>query len=202
METYGYVRVSTKEQNTDRQRIAMLNYNVLEENIYEDKISGKDFDRPMYRKLMGVLKEGDCLVVKSIDRLGRDYDDLREQWRIITREKKACIVVLDMPLLNTSNEYGPDDLIRKFVAEIVLEILSFVAENERRNIKERQREGIAAAKLRGVKFGKPVKPVTEGFPDAYRRWIEGETSMRRAAASCEMPFSTFRTKALKIKENK
>lgn len=149
--TYGYVRVSTKEQNEDRQLLALRDFAVLEKNIYMDKLSGKDFNRPQYRKLLKKLRPGDLLVVKSIDRLGRNYEEILLQWRIITKEKKVNVAVLDMPLLDTRK--SGNDLTGTFVADLVLQILSYVAQTERENIHQRQMEGIAAAKLRGVKFG-------------------------------------------------
>lgn len=153
---YGYVRVSTKEQCEERQLIALRGFPVPEGNIFMDKLSGKDFNRPQYKKLVRKLRVGDILVLKSIDRLGRNYDEILTQWRIITKEKQANIVVLDMPLLDT-RETGKD-LTGTFVADLVLQILSYVAQTERENIRQRQKEGIAAAKLRGVKFGRPQRP--------------------------------------------
>ena len=153
---YGYIRVSTKEQNEDRQRIALAEFPVPENHIFLDKLSGKDFERPQYKKLTKKLRPGDILVIKSIDRLGRNYEEILNQWRIITKEKRADIVVLDMPLLDT-RQTGRD-LTGTFVADLVLQILSYVAQTERENIKQRQKEGIAAAKLRGVQFGRPRKP--------------------------------------------
>ena len=158
---YGYVRVSTKDQNEDRQRIALAEFPVPEKNIFMDKLSGKDFNRPQYRRLMRKLRSGDCLVVKDIDRLGRNYEEILEQWRIITKEKGVDIVVLDMPLLDT--RHTGRDLTGTFVADLVLQILSYVAQTERENIKQRQKEGIAAARLRGVQFGRPRKPLPENF---------------------------------------
>lgn len=150
---YGYVRVSTKEQNEDRQIIALREFPVDEKSIYTDKLSGKDFNRPCYRKLLRRLRKGDVLVIKSIDRLGRNYEEILEQWRIITKVKKADIVVLDMPLLDTRAKGR--DLTGTFIADLVLQILSYVAETERENIRQRQREGIAAARMRGIRFGRP-----------------------------------------------
>lgn len=149
---YGYIRVSTKDQHEDRQMIAMQEFGVSEKHIYMDKLSGKDFDRPQYKRLLRRLKGGDTLVVKSIDRLGRDYSEIQNQWRIITKEKKANIVVLDMPLLDTRQKGR--DLTGTFIADLVLQILSYVAQVERENIKQRQAEGIAAAKAKGVRFGR------------------------------------------------
>ncbi|MBQ7693201.1 MAG: recombinase family protein [Oscillospiraceae bacterium] len=185
---YGYVRVSTREQNEDRQLIALREIGVAEADIFTDKQSGKDFDRPQYRRLVRKLRRGDLLVVKSIDRLGRNYEEIQNQWRILTREKGADILVLDMPLLDTRRG---KDLVGTFLSDIVLQVLSFVAENERRNIRQRQAEGIAAAKLRGVRFGRPPSPLPESFYDACRSWQAGEISLVEAAAVCRMPRSTF-----------
>ena len=154
---YGYVRVSTKEQNEDRQMLALEEFPVERHNIYMDKLSGKDFNRPQYHKMMRKLKAGDVIVLKSIDRLGRDYEEIQNQWRIITKEKGAHIVVLDMPLLDT-RETGKD-LTGTFIADLVLQILSYVAQTERENTRQRQAEGIAAARMRGVRFGRPRKEV-------------------------------------------
>ena len=159
--TYGYVRVSTKEQNEDRQLIALQEFPVLEKCIYMDKLSGKDFNRPQYQKLLKKMRPGDLLVVKSIDRLGRNYEEILLQWRMITKEKQVDVVVLDMPLLDTRK--SGNDLTGTFVADLVLQILSYVAQTERENIHQRQMEGIAAARLRGVQFGRPRKPVPELF---------------------------------------
>ena len=190
--SYGYVRVSTSEQNEDRQRLAMQLAQVPEGNIYMDKQSGKDFERPMYRRLLRQLKKDDVLYIKSIDRLGRNYEEVLEQWRILTKETKVDIVVLDMPLLDTRRG---KDLIGTFLSDIVLQVLSFVAENERKNIRERQREGIEAARLRGVRFGRPRTPVPENFEQACGKWISGEISGREAAKQCNMPSSSFYRKA-------
>ena len=191
---YGYVRVSTKEQNLDRQLIAMREYGVPQENIFVDKQSGKDFERPSYQRMMKEISSGGVLVIKSIDRLGRNYEEILEQWRLLTKVKKIDIVVLDMPILDT--RMGKD-LIGTFMADVVLQLLSFVAENERNNIRSRQAEGIRAAKLRGVQFGRPEKPVTDKFDESLQRWQNKEFSMRKAADYCGMPLSTFREKALK-----
>ena len=190
--SYGYVRVSTSEQNEDRQRLAMQLAQVPEENIYMDKQSGKDFARPMYQRLLRRLRKDDVLYIKSIDRLGRNYEEVLEQWRMLTKEKKVDIVVLDMPLLDTRRG---KDLLGTFLRDIVLQVLSFVAENERKNIRERQREGIEAARLRGVRFGRPKAPVPENFEQARGKWISGEISGREAAKQCNMPSSSFYRKA-------
>ncbi len=175
---YGYIRVSSKEQHTDRQQIALLQYGISEKNLFSDRQSGKDFDRPQYKRLLRKLKPYDCIVVTSLDRLGRNYVEIQEQWNIITRKKKADIVVLDMPLLNTRK--GHNNLTGRFLADIVLQILSYVAETERHNIRTRQAEGIAAAKARGVKLGRPEKFLPDGFPQVagrppgnYRSTIHG-----------------------------
>lgn len=189
---YGYVRVSTSEQNEDRQLIAMNTVQVPEENIYMDKQSGKDFRRPMYIRMLKRLKQDDVLYIKSIDRLGRDYEEVLEQWRMLTKEKKVDIVVLDMPLLDTRRGR---DLMGTFLSDIVLQVLSFVAENERKNIRERQKEGIEAARKRGVRFGRPAIPVPENFEQACRKWKAGEITGREAAMECNMPFSSFYRKA-------
>ena len=189
---FGYIRVSTKEQNEDRQLIAMRELRIPERNLYIDKQSGKDFDRPQYQRLVRRLKKDDLLYVKSIDRLGRNYDEILEQWRVLTKEKGADIVVLDMPLLDTRRG---KDLMGTFLSDIVLQVLSFVAENERTNIRQRQAEGIAAAKARGVRFGRPPRPLPEGYHSAYQRWKAGKITGTAAARECGMPLSTFRYRA-------
>lgn len=190
--TYGYVRVSTKEQNEDRQLVALREIGVQDKNIYIDKQSGKDFDRPQYKRLLRRMKKDDLLYVKSIDRLGRNYEEIQNQWRILTKEKGIDIVVLDMPLLDTRRG---KDLMGTFLSDIVLQVLSFVAENERTNIKQRQAEGIAAARARGVRFGRPPRPLPEDFHSAYQRWRAGEITGTAAAKECGMPLSTFRYRA-------
>ena len=197
MTIYGYVRVSTREQNEDRQLIALREIGVENKNIFLDKQSGKDFERPQYKKLLRKLKKDDLLYIKSIDRLGRNYEEILQQWRLLTKDKGIDIVVLDMPLLDTRRG---KDLMGTFLSDIVLQVLSFVAENERTNIRQRQAEGIAAAKARGVKFGRPPKPLPEGFHDAYQRWKHGEITGTAAAKECGMPLSTFRYRA-EIYEN-
>ena len=182
--TYGYVRVSTKEQNEDRQLLALRDFAVLEKNIYMDKLSGKDFNRPQYRKLLKKLRPGDLLVVKSIDRLGRNYEEILLQWRIITKEKKVNVAVLDMPLLDTRK--SGNDLTGTFVADLVLQILSYVAQTERENIHQRQMEGIAAAKLRGVKFGRPRKDVPEQFWKLKEDWENEKITSREAVRQLSM----------------
>lgn len=189
MSVYGYIRVSSRDQNEDRQLVALKEVNVPEGHIYMDKLSGKDFERPGYKKLLRKLKQDDLLYIKSIDRLGRNYDEILEQWRVLTKEKGTDIVVLDMPLLDTRRD---KDLIGAFLSDVVLQIMSFVAENEREIIRQRQREGIAAAKARGVKFGRPRKELPEGFYDCFQRWKKGEISGAKAARQCGIPIATFR----------
>ena len=186
---YGYVRVSTKDQKEDRQLIAMEEQGVNEKNIFIDKQSGKDFNRPQYKKLLKKLKENDVLYIKSIDRLGRNYDEILEQWRIITKEIKADVVVMDMPLLDT--RVKEENLTGKFVSDLVLQILSYVAQTEREFIKKRQAEGIAAAKARGVKFGAKHKEVPKDFEILKESWQKGEISVRKAAQQLNIPPSTF-----------
>ncbi len=190
--SYGYVRVSTREQNEDRQLIALRELHIPRGNIYMDKQSGKDFQRPQYKKLLRKMKKHDLLYVKSIDRLGRNYEEILQQWRVLTKEKGIDIVVLDMPLLDTRRG---KDLMGTFLSDIVLQVLSFVAENERTNIRQRQAEGIAAAKARGVRFGRPPKPLPDNFHSAYQRWRQGRISGTAAAKECGMPLATFRYKA-------
>lgn len=192
MKTYGYVRVSSRDQNEDRQMDAMKVAGVLEENIYADKVSGKNFDRPSYQCLLEKLQEEDLLVVASIDRLGRNYREIQEQWRDITQNRKADIQVLDMPLLDTRRD---KDLFGTFVSDLVLQVLSFVAENERENIRRRQAEGIAAAKARGIRFGRPEHPLPGNFETVKSRWQRKELSLEQASKACHMPKSTFYYKA-------
>lgn len=192
---YGYVRVSTAEQNEDRQLIALREMGVPEKSIFMDKLSGKDFRRPAYRRLVKRMKKDDLLYVKSIDRLGRNYGEILEQWRRLTKEKGVDIVVLDMPLLDTRRG---KDLMGTFLSDIVLQVLSFVAENERANIRQRQAEGIAAAKARGVKFGRPPLPLPENFYAIHKAWREKKLTLPQAAAACGMPEGTFYAKARKF----
>lgn len=186
---YGYVRVSTKEQNENRQLIALQAFPVSEKNIYMDKLSGKDFNRPQYRRLLKKLRPGDLLVVKSIDRFGRNYEEILQQWRVITKEKRADVLVLDMPLLDTRK--SGNDLTGTFVADQVLQILSYVAQTERENIHQRQMEGIAAAKLRGVKFGRPRKDVPERFWQLKKDWENKKITSREAARQLSIAQDTF-----------
>ena len=190
--TYGYIRVSTREQNEDRQFIALREVAVPEQNIFMDKLSGKDFNRPQYKKLVKKLRPDDLLYIKSIDRLGRNYEEIQKQWRTLTKDKGVNIVVLDMPLLDTRRG---KDLMGTFLSDIVLQVLSFVAENERTNIRQRQAEGIAAAQARGVRFGRPPRPLPENFHSAYQRWKAGAITGTAAAKECGMPPSTFRDQA-------
>ena len=192
---YGYIRVSTREQNEDRQRLALAALPVPEENIYMDKQSGKDFERPQYRRLVRRLRRDDLLYVKSIDRLGRNYSEILEQWRMLTKEKGVDIAVLDMPLLDTRRG---KDLMGTFLRDIVLQVLSFVAENERDNIRQRQAEGIAAAKARGVRFGRPPLPLPDNFHMLHQAWRGQKITLRQAARACGMPTGTFYSKAIKL----
>ncbi|WP_196058469.1 recombinase family protein [Flavonifractor plautii] len=192
---YGYIRVSTREQNEDWQRLALAALPVPKENIYMDKQSGKDFERPQYRRLVRRLRRDDLLYVKSIDRLGRNYSEILEQWRMLTKEKGVDIAVLDMPLLDTRRG---KDLMGTFLSDIVLQVLSFVAENERDNIRQRQAEGIAAAKARGVRFGRPPLPLPDNFHMLHQAWRGQKITLRQAARACGMPTGTFYSKAIKL----
>ena len=194
---YGYVRFISKDQNEDRQMIALKEVGVPEKKIYADKQSGKDFDRPQYKRLLRKLDQDSVLFVKSIDRLGRNYTDLNEQWRIITKEKGADIVVLDMPILDTRRE---KNLLGTFISDIVLALLSYVAENERINIRQRQAEGIAAAKARGVKFGRPSIPLPDNFYEVHKQWREKELTLKQAAKACGLAGSTFYDKVRKFEK--
>ena len=187
---YGYARVSTKEQNEQRQIIALNDFGIAEEAIFLDKQSGKDFARPQYQKLLRKLKKDDTLVIKSIDRLGRNYEEILEQWRIITKEKEAAIVVLDMPLLDTRKN---KDLTGTLIADIVLQLLSYVAQTEREFIRQRQAEGTAAAKARGVKFGRRPIARSEEFEGVYLQWSRGHISAREAARRLNVAPRTFQT---------
>lgn len=189
---YGYVRVSTREQNEGRQMTALGDLSIPEENLFVDKHSGKDFQRPQYKRMVKRLRPDDLLYIKSIDRLGRNYEEILEQWRLLTKEKCIDIVVLDMPLLDTRRG---KDLMGTFLSDIVLQVLSFVAENERANIRQRQAEGIAAAKARGVRFGRPPRPLPDGYHSAYQRWKAGAITGTAAAKECGMALATFRYRA-------
>ena len=185
---YGYARVSTKEQNEQRQIVALEEFGLDRKQIFTDKQSGKDFERTNYRKLVRRLKEGDTLVVKSIDRLGRNYEEILEQWRIITKDKGAAIVVLDMPLLDTRRNR---DLTSTLIADIVLQLLSYVAQTEREFIRQRQAEGIAVAKAQGVRFGRPPLAQPEEFPAVHQAWLKKEISAREAARRLGVTHKTF-----------
>ena len=188
MAVFGYVRVSSQEQNEDRQMISMEQAGVPRSNIYIDKQSGKDFNRPNYNRLMKKLRSGDTLFIKSIDRLGRNYEEILNQWRIITKEKSVDVVVIDMPLLDTRHE---KNLLGTFISDIVLQLLSYVSETERTNIKQRQAEGIAAAKKRGVKFGRPIKEMPPNFGELITQWEKKELTMQEIMKTYDMSESTF-----------
>lgn len=187
-EKYAYIRVSSQDQNEGRQLLAMRQLHIPENNIYIDKQSGRDFERPNYRRMMKQLRNGDTLFILSIDRLGRNYEEIQNQWRILTKEKKVDICVIDMPLLDTRNG---KDLMGTFIADLVLQILSFVAQNERENIRKRQEQGIIAAKTRGVKFGRPMVPVPENFLHIVQLWECGEITIEEAANKCNISKRTF-----------
>ncbi len=188
MNIYGYIRVSSRDQNEDRQLIALREVGVEEKNIFLDKQSGKDFNRPQYKKLLRKLKKDDLLYIKSIDRLGRNYEEIQNQWRVLTKEKGIDIVVLDMPLLDTRRG---KDLMGTFLSDIVLQVLSFVAENERTNIRQRQAEGIAAAKAKGVKFGRPEKKVPDDFGEIVKAWGQKKMPLAEVLRQCGMSEATF-----------
>lgn len=192
---YGYVRVSSRDQNEDRQLTALKEVGAPDKNIYLDKQSGKDFDRPQYKKLLRKLKKDDLIYIKSIDRLGRNYEEILEQWRVLTKEKGIYIVVLDMSLLDTRRG---KDLMGTFLSDIVLQVLSFVAENERTNIRQRQAEGIAAAKAKGVKFGRPPLPLPDNFYEVHKDWRAKKITLKQAANACNMPVGTFYGKVRKF----
>ncbi|MCH5182783.1 MAG: recombinase family protein [Oscillospiraceae bacterium] len=185
---YGYIRVSSTDQNEDRQLLALLGQNIPPKNIFTDKQSGKDFDRPQYKKLLKKLRSGDLLYIHSIDRLGRNYEEIQNQWRILTKEIGIDICVLDMPLLDTRNG---KDLMGTFIADLVLQILSFVAQNERENIRKRQAEGIAAAKAKGVRFGRPEKEPPADFPEIVRQWEEKQLPLQEALKQCGISEASF-----------
>ena len=189
MERYGYIRVSAKDQNPERQLLAMQEQQITKEKIYLDKMSGQDFSRPQYVKLLRKLKKGDVIIIKSIDRLGRNYGEILEQWRKITKEIGADIQVIDMPLLNTNSFH--EDLTGVFISDLVLQILAYVAETERAFIRQRQAEGIAAAKLKGVQFGCKRTELPDEFEKYYQRWSKGEMSLRKSAEALQMNHTTF-----------
>ena len=188
MEVYGYVRVSSTDQNEDRQMIALRQKNIAEGNIYIDKLSGKDFNRPLYKKLLRKLKRGDLLYILSIDRLGRNYEEIQNQWRVITKEIGVDVCVIDMPLLDTRQG---KDLMGTFIADLVLQILSFVAQNERENIRKRQLQGIAAAKAKGVRFGRPEKVLPNYFVLLIKQWEKKKIALSEVLKQCKMSESTF-----------
>ena len=187
--------MSSKDQKEDRQQIALKEVGVELRNIYIDKQSGKDFNRPQYKKMLRKLKKDDLLYIKSIDRLGRNYAEILEQWRMLTKDKGIDIVVLDMPLLDTRRG---KDLMGTFLSDIVLQVLSFVAENERTNIKQRQAEGIAAAKAQGIKFGRPPLPLPDNFYEVHKAWRSKKITLKQAAEACNMPVGAFYGKARKF----
>ena len=187
---YGYMRVSTLDQNIDRQRVELLRWGLIDKNIFCDKLSGKDFNRPQYQKLKRKLKEGDVLVVKSIDRLGRNYDDIQEEWREIVKNKKADIVILDMPILDTRTN---KDLIGTLISDIVLQLLSYVAQAERENIRQRQAEGIAIAKAQGKHLGRFPTPIPEGVYPVYEKWKAHVYTLNTASKELGVTVSQFRT---------
>lgn len=192
---FGYCRVSSVAQHEDRQLIAMMELGIPEKNIYVDKQSGKDFNRPQYQKLLRKIGENSVIYIKSIDRLDRNYTEIQEQWRIITKEKKADIVVLDMPLLDTRRG---KDLMGTFLSDIVLALLSYVADNERVNIRQRQAEGIAAAKAKGIRFGRPPLPLPDNFYTVYDEWKAKKISLAEASKKCGLPKGTFYSKARRL----
>ena len=192
---YGYIRVSSKDQNEDRQLIALHGKGVKDDHIYIDKKSGKDFNHPQYKKLVKKLKPGDLLMIQSIDRLGRNYEKVQNQWRVLTKEKEVDLCVIDMPLLDTRQG---KDLMGTFIADLVLQILSFVAQNEREYIRKRQAEGIAAAKAKGVKFGRKPIPLPENFYEVHQAWRSKKLTLKQAASACNMPVGTFYGKARKF----
>ena len=188
MEIYGYVRVSSTDQNEDRQMLALGKQNIVDKNIYIDKLSGKDFNRPAYKKLIKKLKSGDLLYILSIDRLGRNYEEIQNQWRVLTKEIGADICVIDMPLLDTRQG---KDLMGTFIADLVLQILSFVAQNERENIRKRQLQGIAAAKAKGVRFGRPEKDIPPEFISLIKQWEKKKITLAEILNMCQISESTF-----------
>ncbi len=188
MEIYGYVRVSSTDQNEDRQMLALKKQNIADKNIYIDKLSGKDFNRPAYKKLIKKLKNGDLLYILSIDRLGRNYEEIQNQWRVLTKDIGADICVIDMPLLDTRQG---KDLMGTFIADLVLQILSFVAQNERENIRKRQLQGIDAAKAKGVRFGRPEKEIPPEFISLIRAWEKKKITLAEILNMCQISESTF-----------
>lgn len=197
MNQYGYIRVSSTDQNEARQKIALDKQGIAPENIFIDKQSGKDFNRPQYQAMLKKLKKGDLLCVQSIDRLGRNYEEILEQWRVLTKQKQVDIFVLDMPLLDTRKE---KNLLGTFIADLVLQVLSFVSQNERENIRKRQAEGIVAAKKRGVKFGRKEAPLPDNFAEICLMWKAGIITPFAAAQKCSMRLSTFYRKATALQK--
>ena len=195
MTEFAYIRVSAKNQNENRQIDALEAAGIENTKLFIDKSSGKDFNRQQYKKMLKRMRLGDVLYVKSIDRLGRNYEEIIEQWRILTKDKGIDIVVLDMPLLDTRKD---KNLMGTFIADLVLQILSFVAETERANIKQRQAEGIAAAKARGVKFGRPKKEMPDNFGELATMWFNGQITGSEAARKCGVALSTFRNRAERL----
>ena len=196
--TYGYIRVSSTDQNENRQCLAMQERAIPEKNIFIDKISGKDFHRPQYRAMLRRLKPGDQICITSIDRLGRNYKEIQQQWHILTKDMKVDILVLDMPLLDTRRD---KDLLGTFIADLVLQVLSFVAQNEMENIRRRQAEGIAAAKINGIRFGRQPSPLPTAFSRVYALWKDGKINTSEAARRCGMARSTFRYSARTYMKN-
>ena len=194
---YGYVRVSSRDQNEDRQLITMREMQVPKENIYVDKQSGKDFNRPQYKKLLRKVKPDDIIYIKSIDRLGRNYGEILDQWKLITKDKQVDLYVIDMPILDTRHE---KNLLGTFISDLILSLLNFCAAQEYDMIHARQREGIEAAKARGVRMGRPPKPLPENFYEVYQEWMGGKLTYAKAARKCSMPESTFRYKALNYRK--
>ncbi|MCL2574518.1 MAG: recombinase family protein [Defluviitaleaceae bacterium] len=199
MPIYGYIRVSTIDQNENRQRDSLQELNIPDNNIYMDKQSGKDFNRPMYKYLVSRLRKGDLLYIKSIDRLGRNYEEIQNQWRILTKERGIDIAVIDMPLLDTRSN---KDLMGTFLADIVLQVLSFVAQNEKEAIRKRQMEGIASAKARGTQFGRPVKKPPENFALLVKDWERGRLSFEEALQKSHLKESTFYRRLRELRDNK
>ncbi len=197
--TVGYIRVSSVDQNEDRQRIEMAKVGVKKKDLYVDKQSGKDFHRPAYEKMLTEIGEGDLLYILSIDRLGRNYEEIQNQWRVLTKEIGVDICVIDMPLLDTRNG---KDLMGTFIADIVLQILSFVAQNERENIKKRQEQGIAAAKKRGARFGRPEKKVPDNFEELVKAWEKKQITMEDVLRECKMSEATFYRKLRELRMRK
>lgn len=196
--TYGYIRVSSTDQNESRQYLAMQKRDIPKKHIFIDKVSGKDFQRPQYLAMLRRLKPGDQICITSIDRLGRNYKEIQQQWHVLTKEMKVDILVFDMPLLDTRRD---KDLLGTFIADLVLQVLSFVAQNERENIRRRQAEGIAAAKISGTRFGREPSPLPSGFPRVFAQWKNGEINTSEAARRCGMARSSFRYRARTYTKN-